>query len=59
MEKELELALTKIARKNFPNVPTLKVRNSDSLDFHDIFVGSIEDALLEAYQLGFEHGKKE
>ena len=59
MEKELNDAITKIARKHFPNIPTLYPRNRDSLDFHDVSVVSLKDALLAAYQLGLEHSKKD
>lgn len=37
---------------------TLQRQNRDSLDFHDCAVWSIEAALQEAYQLGFEKGQK-
>jgi len=31
---------------------TLETRNSDSLDFHDVAVWAIKDALQEAYEAG-------
>lgn len=40
-----------IARK-FLGITTLESRNSDSLDFYDLSVGSLERALLAAYEAG-------
>lgn len=48
---------TKIANK-YLNIETLETRMSDSLDFHDVSVWGVLDALTEAYKLGFEHGKR-
>ena len=45
--KELE----KIAEKNL-GIKTLKIRNSDSLDFHEISVWDLKKSLLESYELG-------
>lgn len=42
-----------IAKSNL-SIETLAVQNSDSLDFHDVFVGSIKKALEEAYQAGIK-----
>ena len=42
--------------KKYLNIETLKVRNSDGLDFHDVYVGSMKDALEEAYQAGMKAG---
>ena len=33
-------------------IKTLRTRNSDSLDFHDVAVWQIKDALEEAFQAG-------
>lgn len=33
-------------------IDTLETRNSDSLDFHEVAVWSVRDALLAAYQAG-------
>ena len=33
-------------------INTLKIRNSDQLDFHEVSVWSLEDALRAAYELG-------
>ena len=40
-----------IARKHL-GLTTLEARNSDSLDFHDLAVWSIEAALKAAYDAG-------
>lgn len=43
--------LTEIAKKHL-SLETLETRRSDSLDFHDIAVWAIKDALQEAYAAG-------
>ena len=43
--------LTEIAKKHL-NLETLENRNSDSLDFQDMAVWAIKDALQEAYEAG-------
>ena len=48
----LDKILTQIAQKHFPSVETLEVRNSDSMDFHDVYVESIRDALYDAFIVG-------
>lgn len=50
--ERLNAAFDEIARKNLVDVPTLKTRKSDSLDFHEVSVWSIKDALLAAFELG-------
>jgi len=47
MENEIE----KIAQKVL-NIKTLKTQNSDELDFHDISVWELKEALEEAYKMG-------
>ena len=47
MNKELE----KIA-EDVLKIKTLETRNSDGLDFYDLSVWSIKDALEEAYKAG-------
>ena len=42
---------TDIAREHL-NIPTLETRNSDSLDFHDVSVCGVKNALSHAYQAG-------
>ncbi len=39
-------------------VPTLEARNSDSLDFHEIGVWQLRDALAAAYDAGFRAATK-
>ena len=43
--------LTAIARKHL-GIPTLEVRRSDALDFHEVAVWSVADALHAAFQAG-------
>jgi len=47
--------LSLIAQKHL-GIETLKTRNSDQLDFHDISVGAIESALHAAFMAGYEVG---
>ncbi len=51
MTKNINHTLTEIAQRHF-QIETLETRKSDSLDFHDVSVWSIKDALAEAYGLG-------
>lgn len=51
MEKTVEKNLEKIA-KDVLFVETLETRNSDGLDFYDISVWGLKEALLQAYKLG-------
>ena len=48
--------LTGIAQKNIPGIETLEVRNSDSLDFHDVSVGCLRRALEDAFIAGMTCG---
>jgi hypothetical protein len=41
------------------NIPTLRARNSDSLDFHVLAVWSIRKALHAAYLAGIRAGRSE
>lgn len=50
-EKNLKHMLEQIARNQL-GVETLETRNSDSLDFHDVGVASLRDALMIAYLAG-------
>ncbi len=43
--------LEAIARKHL-GIETLKERFMDDLDFHEVHVGSLREALLEAYRAG-------
>ena len=49
--KALETLLERIASKEL-GIETLKTRRRDALDFHDLDVASILDALLTAYLAG-------
>lgn len=51
MKKTVEKILEKIA-KDVLFVETLETRNSDGLDFYDISVWGLKEALLQAYKLG-------
>ena len=48
---EVEQLLEDIAKREL-GIETLKTRNRDSLDFHNLGVASIKDALLTAYLTG-------
>lgn len=45
-----------IAKEHFANVETLETRNSDSLDFHDVAVWEIKEALKLAFFAGVHYG---
>jgi hypothetical protein len=44
--------LLEIARRYIPSIETLATRNSDALDFHDVAVWSVRNALADAYAAG-------
>ncbi|CAM4283233.1 DUF6900 domain-containing protein [Corallococcus exiguus] len=46
-----EETLERIVREEM-NIETLKTRNSDSLDIHEVAVWQLRDALEAAYQAG-------
>jgi hypothetical protein len=46
-----QAAVAEIARRHL-RLDTLETRNSDALDFHDLAVWSIRNALLAAYAAG-------
>ena len=48
---QCDAALLAIARKHL-GLETLETRNSDGLDFHDVAVWSVREALIEAFELG-------
>lgn len=50
-QQQIDQLLTEIAKKHL-NLETLETQNSDSLDFHDVAVWSLKDALQEAYEAG-------
>ena len=53
-----EALLLAIALKHFPNIETLETRNSDRLDFHDVAVWAIRNALEAAYAAGQAAAKR-
>ena len=50
--------ILEIAQRRF-FLETLETRNSDRLDFHDVAVWAIRDALAEAYDAGRRAGVAE
>ena len=52
-QQELDQLLTDIAKKHL-NIETLETRNSDRLDFHDVAVWCLKDALQAAYDAGLQ-----
>jgi hypothetical protein len=51
----LDLILTQIANEHL-DIPTLETRRSDSLDFHDVAVWQVREALQAAYMAGVAEG---
>ncbi len=54
---KLEQLLTQIAQSKL-GVETLETRRSDSLDFHDVAVWGLREALEAAFNAGLEQGRK-
>lgn len=54
---KLEQLLTQIAQSKL-GIETLETRKSDSLDFHDLAVWCLRDALEAAFNAGVEQGSK-
>ena len=54
---KLEQLLTQIARSKM-GIETLETRKSDGLDFHDVAVWCLRDALEAAFNAGVEQGRK-
>ena len=50
-QQKIDELLTDIAKKHL-DIETLETRNSDSLDFHDVAIWCIKDALKSAYEAG-------
>jgi len=50
-QQQIDQLLTEIANKHL-NLETLETRNSDSLDFQEVAVWSLKDALEAAYESG-------
>lgn len=54
---KIEQLLTQIAQNKL-GIETLETRKSDSLDFHDVAVWCLRDALEAAFNAGVEQGRK-
>ena len=52
---KLEQLLTQIAKEKI-GIDTLATRNSDGLDFHDVAVWSLRNALEAAFKAGQQAG---
>ena len=52
---QIDTIFTLIAQKHL-RIDTLETRHSDRLDFHDVAVWSIHDALEAAFKAGVEVG---
>ena len=55
--KTLDALLTQIAQEHL-FIETLETRKSDSLDFHDVSVWGVKEALIAAYQAGLAAAQK-
>ena len=55
-QQQIDQLLTEIAKKHL-SLETLGTRKSDSLDFHDVAVWSLKEALQEAYEAGLSAKK--
>ena len=53
----IDKLLTQIAKQHL-GIETLEACNSDSLDFHDVAVWSLHDALRAAYEAGAQQKAK-
>lgn len=53
LQESFRNLITQIAQKNL-GIQTLDIRNSDSLDFHEVSVWQIQDALTAAFVAGME-----
>ena len=53
----LDALLTQIAQEHL-FIDTLETQNSDSLDFHDVSVWGVKEALIAAYQAGLAAAQK-
>jgi len=52
-----EALLLEIATRHFHTIETLETQNSDRLDFHDVAVWCLRDALEAAFNAGLEQGR--
>jgi hypothetical protein len=58
MNKQIDAVLLKIAEDKL-RFETLETRHSDSLDFHDIAVWCVRDALEAAFQAGMDYATRQ
>lgn len=54
---QIDTVLTQIARKHL-GIDTLQTRHADSLDFHDVAVWCLREALEAAFNAGVEQGRQ-
>jgi hypothetical protein len=54
---QIDTILTLIAQKHL-DIDTLETRKSDRLDFHDVSVWRLRDALEAAFNAGVEQARK-
>jgi hypothetical protein len=54
---KVDALLTRIAQRTL-RIETLESRRRDSLDFHEVSVLELRDALEAAYNAGVEQGRK-
>ena len=52
MTNAIDALMLEIARRYIPTIETLETRRSDTLDFHDVAVWSLREALAAAYAAG-------
>ena len=52
--EQIDQLLEEIAKKHL-SIETLEIRNSDSLDFHDVAVWCLKEALKSAYEAGVQN----
>ncbi len=51
MNKKIEKLLTEIAKQHLA-IDTLETRNADSLDFKEVSVWGVKEALIAAFEAG-------
>ncbi len=49
-----DVLIEAIVKNNFYGIDSIKTRNSDCLDFHDVAIWCIRSAIEEAYQAGYQ-----
>ena len=54
----IDQLLTRIAQQHL-RIDTLETRKSDGLDFHDVAVWGLREALEAAFNAGVEQGQKQ